>query len=125
MGINDNQLYILTFLYDNQDKTFNQKDLEKLSGFNLDDFHGLLGLGYIKHVGTVVDPVSITAKGKTYIQEYRQSLIEKQEKANYDKAVYGESRKSNLIQFWTLIVSLAALLASIAVPLILFFLQQN
>lgn len=69
--------------------------------------------------------VTILESGRAYYQEYQQSLIDKQEKADYDNAVYQENKKSNLIQLWTLIVSILALLASIAVPFIVSFFEKK
>lgn len=69
--------------------------------------------------------VTILESGRAYYQEYQQSLIDKQEKADYDNAVYRESKKSNSIQLWTLIVSILALLASIAVPFIVSFFEKK
>lgn len=69
--------------------------------------------------------VTILESGRAYYQEYQQSLIDKQEKADYDNAVYRESKKSNLIQLWTLIVSILALLASISVPFIVSFFEKK
>lgn len=69
--------------------------------------------------------VTILESGRAYYQQYQQSLIDNQEKENYDNAVYRESKKSNSIQFWTLIVSILALLASIAVPFIVSYFEKK